>query len=846
MGKYKDGASRSELAKSISAEGIVLLRNNNKILPLNANKSLAVFGRGQIKTQTGGMGSGASSSTNVSTIVEGVRSLGFNIDQKLLAVYNEGILKEPTTEMPDFMELITSGVMYDIWGAYNAPIQEIPLEDEVVVAAAEKAETAIIVLSRNSGGEECDRRVEEDYYLLCSEKTLIDKVTANFKHVILILNVNGFVDTAWIDNYSNIDAILFVNLPGEAGGTAIAELLAGKVTPSGKLPATMALSYEDYPTAKHFSYNKDIPSSILTYESYGLDATANGSKGFAMSPVSVYGEGIYVGYRYFDTFGKKVMFPFGYGLSYTDFKIQNAVAKVHKNSQSISVSAEVVNIGKEYSGKEVLQVYISAPGVRLEKPYQQLIAYVKTKELSCSEKQKLTVKFSISELASYDEDTASYVIEAGEYIIRVGNSSRNTHVVAKFSVQNTIITEKLSNKLALNPENQGKIKFLTKENATPITYKDETEEINAAPSIGIITEKHVTLGSVYKNDFTKMDIAFTNFQLKDVKAGKISMEQFVSQLSEKELAVLLNGHGKGVPFGGIGLDVPDTIQYEDGSDIGINTHLTGTSNYVSPGIKRLGIASVLYKDGPAGVRITAWPVQTMMACTWNNKLLYEFGDAVGEEAESQGVDSWLAPAINLHRNPIGGRNYEYYSEDPLLSGECAVAVANGVQENHKVTVCAKHFALNEQETYRRGKATQNIDAADSIVQERVAREIYLKPFEMIVKRTKIMNLMTSFNKINGIFAGGNSELCTDILRGEWKFRGFVVTDWGDMDIVVDGADAIAAGNDVVMPGGPPVIKQVLAGLKDGRCTVEQMQRNVIKILNFVIESKSFEEMFINE
>lgn len=209
---------------------------------------------------------------------------------------------------------------------------------------------------------------------------------------------------------------------------------------------------------------------------------------------------------------------------------------------------------------------------------------------------------------------------------------------------------------------------------------------------------------------------------------------------------------------------------------------------------------MFYKDGPAGVRLIAWPIQTVMASTWNSELLYEFGDAVGEEAQSQGVDSWLAPAVNLHRSPIGGRNFEYYSEDPLLSGECAVAVANGVQENHNVTVCAKHFALNEQETYRRGKTSTNIDAVDSIVQERVAREIYLKTFEMLVKKTKMMNIMTSFNKINGVFA---------------------------------------AGNDIVMPGGPPVIKQVLKGLEEGRCTIADLQRNVCNLLKFVISSESY-------
>ena len=314
------------------------------------------------------------------------------------------------------------------------------------------------------------------------------------------------------------------------------------------------------------------------------------------------------------------------------------------------------------------------------------------------------------------------------------------------------------------------------------------------------------------------------------------MNQFLSQMSVEDLAVLANGYGSGLPFGGLGADLPCTIQYDDGTDIGSNTHESGSLGYVSPALSKYGIPSAYYKDGPAGVGKIAWPTQMIMACSFNNDLLYRFGAACGVEAEELGVDSWLAPGLNLFRNPLNGRNFEYYSEDPLLAGTYGVYVCKGAAENSNVTACPKHFAVNEQETYRRGCARKSIDAVDSILSERTARELYLKPFEMVIKSGYVRTVMTSFNKINGTFAGGNKDLCSHILRDEWGYQGVVVTDWGDMDIVVDGADAVAAGNDVIMPGGPPVIAQVLKGYEEGRVTREQLMDAAAHLLFFVMKA----------
>ena len=299
------------------------------------------------------------------------------------------------------------------------------------------------------------------------------------------------------------------------------------------------------------------------------------------------------------------------------------------------------------------------------------------------------------------------------------------------------------------------------------------------------------------------------------------------------------GFGPGLPFPDLQeTELPSTLAGEDGRPLTENDHPTGHNGYVSPAIPGKGIHSVFYKDGPAGIGQTGWPGEMLLACSFDREVLRAMGDAIGRECEVGKVDVWLAPAINLHRHPLGGRNFEYYSEDPVLAGAMAAAVLQGLQENHNVLGCAKHFAANEQETYRRGSAKVKnslpaFDAVDSILSQRALRELYLKPFQVAVEEGGLHCLMTSFNKMNGTFAGGSKDLCTHILREEWGFDGAVVTDWGDMDIVVDGADAVAAGNDVVMPGGPPVIQQILKGLEEGRLTRQEMETAVGHLLSMV-------------
>ena len=309
------------------------------------------------------------------------------------------------------------------------------------------------------------------------------------------------------------------------------------------------------------------------------------------------------------------------------------------------------------------------------------------------------------------------------------------------------------------------------------------------------------------------------------------MEQ-VKNFSIEQLAALCVGYGPGIPFAAFSKqEQPETILDGQGNPMTKNDHPVGAKGYVSPAMPEKGIHSIFYKDGPAGVGTGAWPTAMLISCAFNKELWEAFGNAVGTECEKKEVDVWLAPAVNLHRNPLCGRNFEYFSEDPYLTGICAVQITKGVQENHPVCVCPKHFAVNEQETYRRGSAKKRYDAVDSILTERALRELYLKPFEMLVRDAGVSFIMTSFNKINGVLAAGNRDLCTHILREEWNFDGVVVTDWGDMDIVADGGDAVAAGNDIVMPGGPPVIRQILQAYQERRITRKDLERSVARLLH---------------
>lgn len=793
--------------RELVEESIVLLKNENGVLPLKKDRKIAFFGRAQLETFFSGNGSGASKAMEAKNLLCECEENEICAVPELKAFYQEERGRETGKVTADGIGInnaseLTSGFMYEIFGKYQAPCEEYDVPDEMIRLAGNQTDTAFFVLGRNSGGEECDRHLEADYYLTPSEKKLLGRISDVFEKIIVILNINGLIDLSWLGEYPTIQGVLFMGIPGEDGCGAMADILVGKVNPSGKLAVSIATKYEDYPSAKYFTWDKENPEQILTYESYGLRAKENGSVGYEKSPVTFYHEDIYVGYRYFDSFDREVLFPFGYGLSYSKFDMRPV--QLVQCSDGIELVMEVANVGA-YAGKETIQAYLSCQDTASERPLQELKGFEKTRLLKPGEREEIHIRIPSRELACYVEGKAAYIIEKGTYRFLAGNSSRNTQLAGEVCIEEDVLTEQCVNRLRIQECNMDQLHFLSKKETKRYSGKEIRKKAEE-----IATER----------------FSETN--------QENTIDARVKELSDRELAALCVGYGSGLPFPDFSDgDDPKTIFDEQGSPLTTNSHPVGTSGYVSPAIEDKEIYSIFYKDGPAGIGTGAWPTEMLIACAFNKELWLRFGDAVGSACEEKQVDVWLAPAVNIHRHPLCGRNFEYFSEDPYLTGICACQITKGVQQNHKVCVCPKHFAVNEQETYRRGSAKKNYDAADSLITERAAREIYLKPFEMLVRNAGLYFLMTSFNKINGTFAGGNKDLCTHILREEWGFEGVVVTDWGDMDIVVEGGAALAAGNDIVMPGGPPVIRQILEACAESRIGRGELERTVSRLLRVI-------------
>ena len=639
-----------------------------------------------------------------------------------------------------------------------------------------------------------------------------------FDNVVVVLNVGGIIDTKFFSEINGLDSMLLMSQAGMTGGDALVEVLNGTVNPSGKLTDTWPVNFDDNPSSAGF---------------------ANEDKNNAQE---LYNDDIFVGYRYYDTFGKDVSYEFGYGGSYTTFAMQTQSVTADKDK--VTVKVKVKNTGS-VSGKEVAEVYFSAPEGNLDKPYQELAGYAKTDELAPGESQVLTITYDTTEMGSYDTDKAAYVMEDGDYIIRVGNSSRNTHVAGKISVAEDTITEQYSNLMVPvkdNPnvaddEKYPTLEPMTTEGATPITYDGEADEIAAASTIAvdftgykapeIIKENEdvdvyvsnttqteyliaenkdgatgeisrVEKGNANSSDYTvtynehvkKFDGDFSKATLMDVKLKKLSIEQFVSALSLEELAELVNGHSGDATVKG----VAGSSWRNDAK----------------------GITPVNLSDGPAGLRITqkykdgdqtyyqyatAWPIGTLLAQTWDTDQIYAYGEGVGEEMEEFGIGCWLAPGMNIHRNALCGRNFEYYSEDPVVVGITGTAATLGVQSNKGVGVTIKHYALNSQETNR--------NAENNTVSERAIREIYLKGFEAVVKQAQPMAIMTSYNQNNGRPAADDYDLCTAFARDEWGFQGMIMTDWGGGQSVP--MYEMHAGNDLVCPGKGAA--QIIKGFK---------------------------------
>lgn len=795
----------AELSMNLATQGMVLLENRDSVLPIAQEGTVALFGGGAVQTVKGGTGSGDVNQRYTVSVWEGLQNAGYSISseawlQAFQTAYEEGAANFEATGM---------------WDSFTLSDPEIT-DDDIAAAQADGVDTAIYVISRNSG-EGADRtETEGDYYLDAVEQANLEKVAASFDKVIVLLNVGGVIDTKFVDEIEGIDAVLLMSQAGMRGGDAVVKVLNGEVTPSGKLVDTWPVNYSDYPSAETFSSN----DGNVDQEDYT--------------------DGIYVGYRYFDTFNVDPAYEFGYGLSYTDFDI--AVDSVEADANTVDVTATVTNTGDTYSGKEVVEIYFSAPEGELEKPYQELAAFGKTDDLAPGESQTLTITYNTAEMSSYSEEQAAYIMEAGDYVVRVGNSSRNTTAAAVITLDETVVTEQLSNQKAVDKE----IEELSNEGVEPYSYEGEADEIAAAEKIALAAADVVTVDNAspyddesvtaYVSDTTETEYLaenlpfeltnkyhgsyienvvtlegdFSQNTLKDVYDGTITMEAFVSGLTVSQMADIVIGGNKLPSANGqsAGAASDNAADLDDGTMIGAQANAVSGAAGETAGIyiESKAIPNIVLADGPAGLRITqeeeredgntyyqfctAWPIGTLLAMSWDTDVVYQMGQGVGEELAEYGVTLWLAPGMNIHRNPLCGRNFEYYSEDPYIVGTIAAAETQGVQSNPGVGVTIKHYAGNNQE--------DNRNAVNNTISERALREIYLKGFEMTVKGARPMAIMTSYNLNNGVPAADDYDLCTDLARGEWGFDGLIMTDWGGGQSTP--SISMHAGNDLIMPG----------------------------------------------
>lgn len=753
-GNLDPSSDARDVALQAAAEGAVLLENNG-LLPIAKDETqVAVFGRTQIDIQKGGGGSGTVHTSASYNFIQGFEEAGIQYDEELYRVY-EAWCAENSAEGDDS----TFGTMGNGASQPEMPVDELNM-DEI----AGRNDMAVVIFGRNSseGGDRSE--IEGDWYLSEGEEALLSAVSQSFDKVLVILNTGGMIDTSWIDTYE-VDAVLEAWQPGGYGAISIGQILTGDINPSGSMMDTWAYEYQDYPT-------QSVASAT-----FGVNV---------VNPI--YGEDVYVGYRYFETFDPEaVRYEFGYGLSYTtfDYEVQNTEI----TDDMISVDVEVTNTG-DVSGKEVIQAYYSAPVGVLGKAAYEMGDFAKTPELQPGESCTLTLSFQPSDMASYDDSGATehencYVLEAGDYNIYVGPTVKELKEAGTYTVDDLVVTEELSEVLAPTFAFDVAQALLDDEG----NYAMNMVRAAARTADNNIEEKWDTDLEAY--ELTGEDAGIL---LGDVAAGNATMEEFISQFTLPELVQI---------FGGIyGVRTDNYHYFPEGA--------AGAAGGIGQTLEDRGVNFAVMADGPAGLRLTMdeddtgntyFPMATMQACTWNVELLEQVGEEIGKEAQINQVSVWLAPAVNIHRDPLCGRNFEYYSEDPVLAGLCGAAVTKGVQ-SQGVGVAVKHFAVNNQEYSRSG--------GDSILTERALREIYLKPFEILVKTSDPWFIMTSYNRINGSYAATNYELLTTVLRGEWGFDGSVMTDWASGK---DNGNAsmIRAQGDLCMPSlvgrGDPVLPE---------------------------------------
>lgn len=799
-----------EEVRRLAGECMVILENDG-VLPLQAGtKKIALFGTGARHTIKGGTGSGDVNVRENISIAQGLERAGFKfvtegwLDQydRLYADAQETYAKK----LNEFTEKTGKpSMLYAFENPFEEPEQPEITEADVKEADVKEADAAIYVISRNSG-EGKDRRAEKgDYYLSDRELQNIRFMTEHYKNCIVLLNVGGVIDLTSLKAIEGVQAIMLVGQTGNMGGYAVADVLTAKTIPSGKLTDTWAKSYEDYPSSATFSHRDG-----------NLDD-------------EYYSDGIYVGYRYFDTFGVMPLYCFGYGKSYTEFEIKTM--NVTADEKQVQVEVEVTNIGDKYPGKEVVQVYYSAPDGIMEKPTQELAGFAKTKLLAPGEKDVVTITFATTDMASFDAYDAAWVMEEGEYTIRVGNSSRNTEAVAVIDLDEQVTTLQLKRLM------RDTIAVRELHHMIPIFDIEFDFGVPAIPFRIMLQAEN------FKKELVEYEVMRRTLMdkrkdevltLEDVKAGNATLDELTAQLTVEEMAELCVGterrNGDGNVIGSASSSVPGAA-----------------GDTTSSLFETRKVPNLIQADGPAGLRLetpcTAIPIATTLAQSWDMELIHRMGELVGEEMKQLHVDLWLAPGMNIHRNPLCGRNFEYYSEDPVLTGLCAATETKGVQSQKGKGTTIKHFAGNNQEDNRM--------FTNAHISERALREIYLKGFEIAVKTAQPYAIMTSYNLINGVHSANNYDMLQNIARDEWGFEGLVMTDWytsqdtTEMGMVSpsgkyshsSSVQCIKAGNDLQMPGCQQNVDDIVEAVNEGKeITKADLQRCAKHILSVALKT----------
>lgn len=807
-----------ELARRAAAEGFVLLENDG-VLPLK-DKRIALYGSGARMTVKGGTGSGAVRERYSVTIAEGLKNAGFLIMSETWLERFDRFYEDAYEAYRQEQEKKVEGVQefYKILGMVT-PFEHptgIPVTKEDIQSAS--CDTAIYVLARQAG-EGNDRHDKKgDYRLDDVEKENLEILSKSYQNFIVIINAGGVIDVSFLDTL-HVSALVYYVQGGEEGGNALADVLSGKMNFSGKLATSWAYDFKDIPSNSTYSY--------LGKDKYQQE----------------YNEGIYVGYRYFDTFHIKPRYAFGYGLSYTDFEISAGKLQMEKGSFRLPVT--VRNTGA-VAGREVVQMYATVPfGDGAE--WQRLTAFAKTGELAPDAVTEVGLCVPFRELACYDEKKAAWVLRAGEYVLRLGNASNHNYPVAVLTLQEEAVLEQCTN---ICP-----VQHAIEEIIAPGRRE---EQIEGLPDYAL--EDYLPAPVCHCYDLPEEEI-----------------DELVNAMSEEELATLVVGGGT--------------------SAQGLQAEAMGASGTTTPKLyEKFGIPNVILSDGPAGLNLTsqivempdgsvkaarvpevleaykrylfgfsgtvlksrmakpeegtvhyqyasAWPCSQLLAQTFDTALLERIGDGVGAEMEAFGVSVWLAPGMNIHRNPLCGRTFEYYSEDPHVSGHMAAAIVRGVQKHPGKGMSIKHFVANNCELER--------NMSSSNMTERTLREIYLRGFEIAVKESHPMTVMAAYNKVNGIYCTNHYDLLVKVLRNEWGFKGLVMSDWDSMQASRQDCTVPASGDvqkapyaqcDLIMPGREDQVRALLAGIEEGKVQAVDLRRSAMRILklirqNTVIESK---------